>query len=109
ARRAVPRRGWGRPLPFIAVPAWTGPVLGPPIGGLIVSYADWRWIFFVNIPIGILGIILATLYVPNIKQETPPLDLPGFLLCALGLGGVILGAAMTGRHIAPIEVAVGCV
>src|SRR5262249_16283475 len=82
-----------------------GPMLGPPIGGLIVTYADWRWIFFVNIPIGILGIILATLYIPEIKEETAPLDLAGFVLCSLGLAGLVLGAAMTGRRIAPIEVA----
>jgi EmrB/QacA subfamily drug resistance transporter len=105
--RTVAKNELVRALSFIAMPALIGPMLGPPIGGLIVSYADWRWIFFVNIPIGILGIVLATLYVPDIKQETPPLDLPGFVLCALGFGGVILGAAMTGRHIAPIEVAVG--
>jgi len=105
--RTVAKNELVRALSFIAMPALIGPMLGPPLGGLIVSYADWRWIFFVNIPIGILGIILATIYVPDIKQETPPLDVSGFVLSALGLGGVILGAAMTGRHIAPIEVAVG--
>jgi EmrB/QacA subfamily drug resistance transporter len=105
--RTVAKNELVRALSFIAMPALIGPMLGPPLGGLIVSYADWRWIFFVNIPIGILGIILASIYVPDIKQETPPLDVSGFVLSALGLGGVILGAAMTGPHIAPIEVAVG--
>src|SRR5215510_12720132 len=93
--RTVAKNELVRALSFIAMPALIGPMLGPPLGGLIVTYADWRWIFFVNIPIGILGIILAPLYVS------------GFVLSALGLGGVILGAAMTGRHIAPIEMAVG--
>src|SRR6185295_10861212 len=105
--RTVAKNELVRALSFIAMPALIGPMLGPPLGGLIVSYADWRWIFFVNIPIGILGIILASIYVPDIKQETAPLDVSGFVLSALGLGGVILGAAMTGRHIAPVEVAVG--
>jgi len=105
--RTVAKNELVRALSFIAMPALIGPMLGPPIGGLIVTYWDWRWIFFVNIPIGILGIILASLYVPNIKQETAPLDVGGFVLCALGLGGLILGAAMTGRHIAPVEFAVG--
>jgi EmrB/QacA subfamily drug resistance transporter len=105
--RTVAKHELVRALSFIAMPALIGPMLGPPIGGLIVTYADWRWIFFVNIPIGILGIILASIYVPNIKQDTAPLDVAGFVLSALGLGGVILGAAMTGRHIAPVEIAVG--
>ncbi|HJZ30855.1 MAG TPA: DHA2 family efflux MFS transporter permease subunit [Hyphomicrobiaceae bacterium] len=103
--RTVAKNELVRALSFIAMPALIGPMLGPPIGGLIVTYADWRWIFFVNIPIGILGIILATLYIPEIKEETAPLDLAGFVLCSLGLAGLVLGAAMTGRRIAPIEVA----
>ena len=95
-------------LSFIAMPALIGPMLGPPLGGLIVTYTDWRWIFFVNIPIGILGIVLATLFIPEIKEETPPLDVKGFLLPASGLGGLILGTAMLGRRIAPPEVASAC-
>jgi MFS family permease len=79
------------------------------VGGFIVTYADWRWIFFVNIPIGILGIVLATLFIPEIKQETPPLDVKGFALLAFGLGGVILGTAMVGRRIAPAEVVAACI
>jgi EmrB/QacA subfamily drug resistance transporter len=107
--RAVPKGELVAALAFIAMPALIGPMLGPPLGGLIVTYTDWRWIFFVNIPIGILGIILATLFIPEIKEETPPLDWVGFLLAASGLGGLILGTAMLGRRIAPPEVAVGCV
>lgn len=106
--RAVPKQELVRALSFIAMPALIGPMLGPPLGGLIVTVADWRWIFFVNIPIGILGIVLATLFIPDLKEETPPLDVRGFLLSAVGLGGVILGTAMTGRRIAPPEVVVGC-
>ena len=75
--RAVPKDELVRALSFIAMPALIGPMLGPPLGGLIVTYADWRWIFFVNIPIGILGIILASLFIPDIKQETAPLDVGG--------------------------------
>ena len=51
------------------MPALIGPMLGPPLGGLIVTVADWRWIFFVNIPIGILGIVLATLFIPELKED----------------------------------------
>jgi EmrB/QacA subfamily drug resistance transporter len=106
--RAVPKGELVRALSFIAMPALIGPMLGPPLGGLIVTYADWRWIFFVNIPIGILGIVLATLFIPEIKEETPPLDVTGFLLLAVGLGGLILGTAMIGRRIAPPQVVAAC-
>lgn len=107
--RAVPREELVRALSFIAMPALIGPMLGPPLGGLIVTVADWRWIFFVNIPIGILGLILATLYIPDLKEEErAPLDIMGFVLSALGFGGLILGLAMSGRRIAPPEVALAC-
>jgi len=106
--RAVPKHELVRALSFIAMPALIGPMLGPPLGGLIVTVADWRWIFFVNIPIGILGIVLATLFIPDLKEETAPLDVRGFLLSAAGLGGLILGTAMTGRRIAPPEVVAAC-
>jgi EmrB/QacA subfamily drug resistance transporter len=107
--RAAPKGDLVRALAFIAMPALIGPMLGPPLGGLIVTYMDWRWIFFVNIPIGILGIVLATLYIPEIREETPPLDTKGFLLLACGLGGLILGTAMMGRRIAPPELAAACI
>ena len=106
--RAVPKNELVRALSFISMPALIGPMLGPPLGGLIVTYADWRWIFFVNLPIGVLGIALATLFIPDLREETPPLDVRGFLLSALGLGGVILGTAMVGRRIAPPETVAAC-
>jgi EmrB/QacA subfamily drug resistance transporter len=107
--RASPKGDLVRSLSFIAMPALIGPMLGPPLGGLIVTYMDWRWIFFVNIPIGVLGIALATLYIPEVREETPPLDTKGFLLLASGLGGLILGTAMMGRRIAPPEAAATCI
>jgi EmrB/QacA subfamily drug resistance transporter len=107
--RAVPKNELVRALSFISMPALIGPMLGPPLGGFIVTWADWRWIFFVNIPIGILGVVLATLFFPDLRQETPPLDVAGFLLSAVGLGGVILGTAMVGRRIAPPELVVALI
>lgn len=106
--RAVPKNELVRALSFIAMPALIGPMLGPPLGGLIVTIADWRWIFLVNIPIGILGIVLATLFIPEIKEESSRLDATGFVLSALGLGGLILGTAMIGKRIAPPAVVIAC-
>ena len=48
-------------MAWLTVPALVGPVVGPPLGGFIVTYASWRWIFYINVPIGVLGIVLVTL------------------------------------------------
>ncbi len=104
--RSVSKPDLVRALSFLAMPSLIGPMMGPPLGGFIVTYADWRWIFFVNIPIGILGIVLATLFIPDAKHDTPPLDAKGFVLSALGLGGLVAGLAVSGRRIAPPEVAI---
>src|SRR5262249_60078125 len=105
--RAVSKNELVRALSFISMPALIGPMLGPPLGGLIVTYANWRWIFFVNLPIGLLGIVLATLFIPELRQKTPPLDVRGFLLSALGLGGGWLRMGVGGRRVGPTRVVGG--
>ena len=50
-------------MAWLTTPALLGPVLGPPVGGFIVTYVSWRWIFDINVPIGVLGIVLVTLYI----------------------------------------------
>jgi EmrB/QacA subfamily drug resistance transporter len=108
--RSVPRNELVQALATLTIPALIGPVLGPPLGGFITTYLSWRWIFFINIPIGIAGIILATLFVPDIREEnTPPLDWLGFILSGVGLALLMLGFATGGRHLIPIEVSVGCI
>jgi len=108
--RSVPRSEVVQALATLTIPALVGPVVGPPLGGFITHYFDWRWIFFINIPIGVLGIVLATIYVPNIREDdTPPLDLVGFLLSGLGLALLMLGFASGGRHLIPAEFSIGCV
>ncbi|HZB62392.1 MAG TPA: MDR family MFS transporter [Microvirga sp.] len=108
--RSVPRNEIVQALATLTIPALVGPVVGPPLGGFITTYFDWRWIFFINIPIGVLGIVLATIYVPNIREDdTPPLDLVGFLLSGLGLALLMLGFASGGRHLIPAEFSLGCV
>ena len=67
-------------------------VAGPTLGGLIVTTLDWRWIFFVNLPIGIAGIALAVLFVPDLRPgRRHRLDLVGVALATAGLSGVIFG------------------
>jgi len=108
--RSVPRNEVVQALATLTIPALIGPVVGPPLGGFITTYFHWRWIFFINIPIGILGIVLATIFIPNIREEdTPPLDLVGFLLSGIGLALLMLGLASGGRHLIPEQISLGCV
>ena len=89
-------------MSYLTVPAVLGPVVGPPVGGFIVTYYSWRWIFFINVPIGILGMTLVTLFIPNIREdEVSPLDLVGFLLTGIGLAGLVFGFEMLGREMLP--------
>jgi EmrB/QacA subfamily drug resistance transporter len=70
-----------RAMSLVTTPALIGPVLGPPIGGFITTFLDWRWIFFLNVPIGIAGIVLAWIYIDDAHEEDRrPFDLLGFIL-----------------------------
>ena len=89
-------------LSFLTMPALFGPILGPPLGGFISTYWDWRWIFFINVPIGLLGWTLAGRYVPEIVEDTrTPLDWAGFLMSGIGLSALTLGAATFGQRLLP--------
>jgi MFS family permease len=89
-------------MSYLTVPALIGPVLGPPLGGFIVTYSSWRWIFYINLPIAVLGILLATLFIENVKEPGDwPLDLRGFILAGLGLAGLMFGFETAGRSVLP--------
>ncbi len=107
--RSVPRNEVVQALATLTIPAMIGPILGPVLGGFITTYFDWRWIFFINIPIGILGILLSIRFIPNIREENiPPLDFVGFLLSGVGLALLMLGFA-SGGHLIPLRVSIACV
>jgi EmrB/QacA subfamily drug resistance transporter len=100
--RTTERQYLVRAMAYLTLPALFGPVAGPPLGGFITTYFNWRWIFFVNIPIGILGFVLVSLFIENIKAEKPwPLDIRGFLLSGLGLSMLMFGLTIAGRNFAP--------
>jgi EmrB/QacA subfamily drug resistance transporter len=76
-----------RAMSFVVIPALVAPMLGPIAGGLIVGYLQWRFIFFLNIPIGIAGLILVYLHLQDYREEqTPPLDVVGLILFGSGIG-----------------------
>jgi EmrB/QacA subfamily drug resistance transporter len=85
--RSFPKSELIRVLSFITIPAQIAPMLGPAAGGLIVAYLHWRVIFFLNIPIGLVGLVLVYLHLPDYReQSTPPLDLIGLILFGSGIG-----------------------
>lgn len=69
-------------LNFAIIPALIGPILGPLVGGYMVDYLSWHWIFLINIPIGLLGLLLSLKYMPDYKSEQISFDLKGFLIFA---------------------------
>jgi EmrB/QacA subfamily drug resistance transporter len=100
--RVVPRSQLMAAMAFLTMPALIGPVVGPPLGGFIVTYASWRWIFLINLPIGILGIVLVTLLVEKGgAEQRRPLDITGFVLTAVGLVGLMFGFDTLGRAAMP--------
>jgi EmrB/QacA subfamily drug resistance transporter len=104
--RTVPKGEFVSALAWFTIPALIGPILGPPVGGFITTYAHWRWIFFINIPIGLLGILLVTRFIGDIREEnTPPLDVRGLVLLGLGLSGLVFGLAVMGQTLMPLWLA----
>ncbi|MCW2530024.1 MAG: Drug resistance transporter EmrB/QacA subfamily [Pseudonocardiales bacterium] len=88
----------GRAMGLVALPALIGPILGPTIGGLIVGYASWRWIFFVNVPIGLIGAWFAGRKLPASEpREARKLDLLGFALISPGLALAVYGMTRVGQ------------
>jgi EmrB/QacA subfamily drug resistance transporter len=98
--RTVPKNELVAAMAWLSTPALLGPVLGPPIGGFIVDWFSWRAIFDINIPVGILGVILVTLFVEDIREPTSnPFDWRGFLLSGLALSSLMFGLETIGRGI----------
>jgi EmrB/QacA subfamily drug resistance transporter len=89
-------------MAYLTVPALIGPLAGPPLGGFITTYFHWRWIFWINVPIGVLGLALSLKFIHNLREEAVPrFDFKGFALSGIGLLSLISGMSVTGRGIAP--------
>lgn len=89
--RTVPKQQLLPVWNLMAMAGLTGPVLGPVLGGWLVTYASWHWIFLINIPIGLAGILLARRHMPDVFGQCRKLDIPGFILFGCGLVGLTLG------------------
>jgi EmrB/QacA subfamily drug resistance transporter len=104
--RTVPRTEIVGALAWLTIPALIGPVIGPPVGGFITTVFTWRWIFWINLPIAALGLVLATLFIPDVfGEEVSKFDLAGFLLSGLGLSALVsASAALDANLVSPLLV-----
>jgi len=105
--RTVPKSRLVNAMAWMTLPALVGPVIGPPLGGFIVQYADWRWIFDINVPIGVLGVVLASLFVPDRREPAGPFDVPGLLLSGAALAAGLAVLELAGRGLVPGGVVAG--
>jgi len=96
--RSVDRQNMVQALSWLVMPALVGPILGPPLGGLIVTWLDWRWIFYLNVPIGIAGIVGALTLIPDVRGDGPQrFDAGGFALSGIALGCLLFGFELASR------------
>jgi len=101
--RATDKRNLINIMQFITTPGLIAPILGPPVGGFITTFSSWRWIFFLNVPIGLLGLALVAAFMVNhVAAERRSFDWPGFILSGAGLASLLFGLDQLGRpNIAP--------
>ncbi|MCA1176193.1 MULTISPECIES: MFS transporter [unclassified Pantoea] len=88
--KIVPREQYMSAMTFVTTPGQIGPLLGPALGGILVQYASWHWIFLINIPVGIIGAIATLTLMPNYTMQTKRFDFLGFVLLAVGMATLTL-------------------
>jgi EmrB/QacA subfamily drug resistance transporter len=96
--RSVAKQDLINAMSWLLVPALIGPIVGPPLGGFIVTFLDWRWIFYINLPMGLLGFWLVGRFIAEIREDKPArFDTLGFLLSGVSLGCLLFGFEMVSR------------
>jgi EmrB/QacA subfamily drug resistance transporter len=101
--RSFPRSQLVTAMTYVTLPAIAGPVMGPLLGGLITTYASWRWIFYVNLPFGLAGVAMALRFVEDVRSEASgPFDVLGFLLVGGGVALLQFGMENVGRPMIPL-------
>ncbi|MDZ7875173.1 MAG: DHA2 family efflux MFS transporter permease subunit [Rhizobium sp.] len=92
-------------MALLTIPGLLGPITGPPVGGFITTFFSWHWIFLINLPIGLLGLWLSSVYLPEIEPvETARIDWKGFLLSAVAASGLVFGLSVMSLPALPVWV-----
>ena len=105
--RTVDRRELINAMAWVSIPAMIGPLMGPPLGGFITTYFSWHWIFLINVPIGLVGIVLVTRYIENVRAEAREgFDAVGMVLSGIAVAGLTFGLSVAGFEIVPWPVVV---
>ncbi|WP_274425234.1 MFS transporter [Chelativorans sp. YIM 93263] len=108
--RGTPRDKLVSAMAWVTVPALIGPIVGPPVGGFITTYFSWHWIFLINVPIGLAGIVLSGRVMPDFPARgTAKLDYAGFLMSGLAASGMVFGFSVISMPALPPEVGVAVV
>jgi EmrB/QacA subfamily drug resistance transporter len=100
--RTTPKSELVAAMSVFTMPALVGPVVGPLLGGFIVTYFNWRWIFLINLPIAAIGVVLVRAFVPDVREaEVSPIDWRGIVLTGVGLASLMFGFENLGRDFLP--------
>ena len=108
--RATPRNELVSAMAWLTIPALIGPITGPPLGGFLTTYLSWHWIFWINVPIGLIGLVLVTrcLHAADTRNERP-VDVPGLILSAITFAGIMFGFSVISLPAIPTVAGYGSV
>ena len=108
--RTVDKRELVVAMIWVTVPALLGPMIGPVFGGFLTTYVSWHWIFIINVPIGLAGIVLATIYIEDVKAENPdPFDARGAALAGIAIAGLTFGGSSLGLNFLPTGIVIAMI
>ena len=97
--RTFPKDQLMKAMGYYMLPGMIGPTMGPLVGGFITTYFTWHWNFYINVPIGLIGIVVALRYIPDVRMPRPSaFDIPGFIIIACGMGTAQFAIENLGRH-----------
>ncbi len=101
--RVVSKAELVRSMAWLMVPATIGPIIGPPVGGFLVTYLSWQWIFYINVPIGLLGVVLVTRFIDEMKEPArTKFDAVGLVLSGTALACLMFGIEVASRGVGSV-------
>ena len=108
--RTIDKRELVVAMIWVTIPALLGPLIGPVFGGFLTTYVSWHWIFIINVPMGLAGIVLATIYIHDIKAENPdPFDARGAALAGVAIAGLTFGGSSLGANFLPLSIVIALI